>query len=225
LLFLGDKKMSKSDGNFFAIEDVTQQFRPEVIRFFLLQAHFRSQIDYSEERLQEAAAAFERLTRGVRRLHEKLSAAVDPVPEGLISSQGEILSRALREHRQRFFAAMDDDFNSGGAIGALFGLIRDLNQYLTTAPAEVQDRSVLEDAYQLLADGDTILGLFPGGLDQFSVGMEGVIPEQVMALVREREEARRQKDWSRADSLREELTRLGYSLEDNPDGTRVSRNQ
>jgi len=223
LLFLGDKKMSKSDGNFFAVEDVTRQFRPEVIRFFLLQAHFRSQIDYSEERLQEAAAAYERLTRGVRRLLERLAANVAPVPSGLISSEGEVLARAVREHRLRFFAAMDDDFNSGGALGVLFGLVRDVNHYLTTTGAGVVDREVLESARQLLDDGDTILGLFPRGMESLAEDSQVVIPGNVMAIVQEREEARQQRDWARADRLRDELTQLGYSLEDGPDGTRVSR--
>jgi cysteinyl-tRNA synthetase len=223
LLFLGDKKMSKSDGNFFAIDDVTQVFKPELIRFFLLNAHFRSQIDYSEERLREAEAAYERLGRGVKRLLERLALDVEPVPAGLVSSQGEILAKAVREHKRRFFAAMDDDYNSGGAIGVLFGLVRDLNQYYATAPAGVLDKPLLEEARQLLQDSDTILGLFPGGLAAAGGGTESAVPAEVLALAEERDQARLVKDWARADSLRDEIQDLGYILEDGPAGFRIQR--
>jgi len=225
LLFLGDKKMSKSDGNFFAIDDVTEIYPPEVIRFFLLNAHFRSQIDYSEERLQEAATAYDRLGRGVQRLLERLASETPPVPEGLISSQGEILAKAVREHKRRFFAAMDDDFNSGGAIGSLFGLIRDLNQYYATTPDTVRDQALLEDARKLLVEGDTILGLFPDGLDSAGGGPKAAIPEEVLVLVREREEARRAKDWVRADELRDQIQNRGYILEDGPEGSQIRQNR
>jgi len=220
LLFLGDKKMSKSDGNFFAIDDVTEIFPPEVIRFFLLNAHFRSQLDYSEERLREAEASYQRLRRGVSRLLEKLDSEAEPVPEGLISSQGKQLAKAVQEHKQRFFAAMDDDFNSGGAIGVLFGLIRDCNQYLATAPAELLDRQPLQEALALLADANEILGLLPAGLESVRE-TAAEIPAEVGDLVKQREEARAAKDWARADALRDEILRLGYTLEDGPSGTKV----
>ncbi len=222
LLYLGDKKMSKSDGNFFAIDDVLRDVRPEVLRFFLLNAHFRSQIDYNRERLDEAAAAYDRLARGAGRLLEALASSVPPVPEGLISTAGEILAKAVREHERRFFAAMDDDFNSGGAIGALFGLIRDLNQYHATAGEKVLDRGVLEQARGLLETADAILGLFPGGLAACAAPGGGV-PEEVQALATRRDEARRSRDWARADALRAEIQARGYLVEDGPAGSVVRR--
>jgi cysteinyl-tRNA synthetase len=221
LLYLGEKKMSKSDGNFFAIDDVVETFAPEVLRFFLLNAHFRSQLDYSEERLQESATAYERLGRGIGRLLERLADEVEPVPDGLTSAPGEILAKAVREHHRRFFAAMDDDFNSGGAIGELFGLVRDLNQYFATVPAAVVDREPLLAARELLSDANRILNLFPAGLDACAEGREAALPAEVTELVAEREEARQQQDWARADELRDAIQALGFVLEDGPQGTKV----
>jgi cysteinyl-tRNA synthetase len=221
LLFLGDKKMSKSDGNFFSIDDVTREYPPEVIRFFLLGAHFRSQLDYSAERLAEAAAAYRRLRRGVARLLEMLEDDRPPVPEGLVSEPGEILSRAVRDHRDRFFAAMDDDFNSGGAIGVLFALVRDLNQYAAAAGEKVRDAAVLADARELLATADGILGLFPDGLEGCRREAAEEAPAEVLALAAERADARARRDWARADELRDAIQQRGWILEDGPDGTKV----
>jgi cysteinyl-tRNA synthetase len=221
LLYLGDKKMSKSDGNFFAIDDVCAQFRPEVLRFFLLNAHFRSQIDYSEERLAEAEAAITRLRRGIARLLERLDSSAEPVPEGLVSTDGEVLGKALREHERRFFAAMDDDFNSGGAIGELFGLVRDLNQYFAAAGDKVLDREPLLGALRIFQDADAILGLFPGGVEACRRDFAGDVPADIQAMVREREQARIAKEWARADALRDAIQARGFTLEDGAEGTRV----
>jgi len=221
LLFLGDKKMSKSDGNFFAIDDVLGEIRPEVLRFFLLNAHFRSQIDYSRERLDEAAAAYERLVRGAGRLLEALGGTATPVPPGLISTAGEVLAKAIREHERRFFAAMDDDFNSGGAIGALFGLVRDLNQYHATAGEGVLDKAVLEQAKALFETADGILGLFPGGVAGCAAAPG--VPDEVRDLVSRREAARQARDWKQADALRAEIRERGFLVEDTPAGSVVRR--
>lgn len=221
LLYLGDKKMSKSDGNFFAMEDVLEVFPPEVIRFFLLNAHFRSQIDYSEERLREAGAAFDRLRRGAARLMRRLESPAEPVPAGLVSPQGEVLGKAVAEHRRRFFAAMDDDFNSAGAIGALFGLVKDLNQYLAEAGPGMVDSAPLEAAREFFALGVDLLGLYGGGLEALAASAGGEIPREILDLAAERDAARKERDWARADSLRDEIKSRGYIVEDGPEGTQV----
>ncbi len=219
LLFLGDKKMSKSDGNFFAMGDVLALFPAEVIRFFLLNAHFRSQIDYGEDRLREAGVAYDRLRRGVRRLAERRASGVPPVPEGLLSGPGEALSRAVREHRRRFFAAMDDDFNSAGAIGVLFGLVRDLNQYDAAAGPELLDGGPLDEAWALFEDADRILGLHREGLAGLVAVAAPVVPQEVLDLVAERVAARARRDWAAADALRGRIADLGFSVEDGPGGS------
>jgi cysteinyl-tRNA synthetase len=232
LLLLDDRKMSKSDGNFFLIEDVLDSFPPEVVRFFLLNAHFRSQIAYDEERLQEAAAAHARLRRGVVDLLRACRQAatvpdddgppvrMQPVPQGLISAAGEILLRSVREHERDLFGALDDDFNSGGAIGVLFSLLRDVHQYLSVTGGAYLDLRPLEAARDLCAVADGILGLFPGGLERLG---EEKVPTEVSELAAERDEARRARDWPRADQLREMIRARGFEVTDTPDGPRLAR--
>lgn len=222
LLYLGGSKMSKSDGNFFAMADVLAKVRPEIVRFFLLNAHFRSHLDYSEERLQETAAAYDRLARGVGRLLAALAADVAPVPAGLVSAQGEILAKQVRDHRRRFFAALDDDFNSGGAIGELFALVRDLNQYHAAAGETVRDEAILAQARVLLQEADRILGLFPGGLASCLEEMDEA-PAEIRRLAVEREAARRDRDWAQADTLRAQIQAQGWLVEDGPQGSVLRR--
>jgi cysteinyl-tRNA synthetase len=220
LLYLGDKKMSKSDGNFFAMGDVLEKFSAETIRFFLLNAHFRSQIDYGDDRLKEAEAAYERLRRGAIRLAELRNSETDSVPAGLLSEPGDGLRKAVREHRRRFFAAMDDDFNSAGAIGALFGLVKDVNQYAAAAGETLRDAEPLNEAWSLMSEGVTVLGLHPGGIEGFTA-VETVVPPEILALAARRDAARAAKDWAAADALRDEIQAHGFVMEDGAGGTIV----
>jgi cysteinyl-tRNA synthetase len=224
LLYLGDKKMSKSDGNFFAMGDVLEKFDPEVIRFFLLNAHFRSQLDYGDDRLQEAEAALGRLRRGARRLVKVMDSGIKPVPDGLVSEPGEVLRKAVREQHRRFFQAMDDDFNSGGALGALFGLVKELNQYFSIADDKVLDQSVLEEAQTLFKTGVEILGLYEGGFPEFAADDASDIPAEILELARNRDKARSRKAWAEADGLRDEIEGQGYRIEDSAQGTIVRKN-
>jgi cysteinyl-tRNA synthetase len=220
LLNLGGRKMSKSDGNVFDLAALFARVPPEAVRFFLLSAHFRSQLEYGDERIAEAAAAHGRLVRVVRRL---LAALADPgarpVPLGLVSLAGEHLARAVAEGQERFFAALDDDFNTGGAIGALFGVVRELNQYFAATSERGLDTGALAGAREFLVAADAILGLFPGGLAPFA--SSSVLSPAVAELVEARERARRDRDWGRADVVRQEIRQLGFDVLDTPDGPRL----
>jgi cysteinyl-tRNA synthetase len=216
--------MSKSDGNFFAMGDVLAKFPAEVIRFFLLNAHFRSQLDFSEDRLREAAAGFARLQRGTQRLLAILAddsaGDLGPLPDGLVSLPGAALAEAVAGRRRRFFAAMDDDFNSGGAIGELFGLVRDLNQYLAATAGRGLDPGPLQGARDLLAEADQVLGLFTGGLDALAPpALEP--PAELVDLLTQREEARTGRDWAAADELRDRIQDHGWRVVDTPQGPRL----
>jgi len=221
LLYLGKSKMSKSDGNFLAMDDLLARYPAEVLRFFLMNAHFRSQLDFGEDRLREAAAGYGRLHRGARRLAAVLAAIEAgrdrPLPTGLVSTAGSALAEATETRRRRFFAAMDDDFNSGAAIGELFGQIRDLNQYLAETGGRGLDAAPLGAVRGCLAEADGVLGIFPQGLDALAAESEPIPPE-VTALVAEREEARRRRDWPAADALRRQLRDRGWDVVDTPAG-------
>jgi cysteinyl-tRNA synthetase len=224
LIYLGNSKMSKSDGNFLAMDALLARYPAEVLRFFLISAHFRSHLVFGEERLQEAAAGYERLRRGARRLAAALADLDDPgarpVPAGLISVPGGELAAAVAGRRRRFHAGMDDDFNSGAAVGELFGLVRDLNHYLAATGGWGLDAAPLRAAADLLADADAILGLFPGGVAALA---DASPPQTVRRLAREREQARLRRDFAAADALREEIRAAGWEVADTRRGSRLSR--
>jgi len=221
LLYLGKSKMSKSDGNFLGMDALLARFSAAVLRFFLLNCHFRSQLDFSEERLRETAAGYERLQRGGARLLRAAAAAAHTpgvVPSGLVSAPGARLAQAAEARRRGFFASLDDDFNSGGAIGELFGLVRDVNLYLAETGERGLDPAPLAAACGLLKDADMILGLFPGGFDALADARPAV-PEAVADLMRRREDARARADWAEADALRDRITDLGWKVADGPHGS------
>jgi cysteinyl-tRNA synthetase len=205
---LGGEKMSKSTGNLFFIEDVAAQVDPEVVRFYLLSTHYRSPIDFTMERLREAAVAYQRLRLPLER------AGVWSAPALGVESRraGGALGDAVAEARRLFAESMDDDFNTAKAIGHLFDLAREANR----AMDEAGEGEARLGALALFELGE-VLGLFwkaPAG--------ERWEPE-VLALVEAREAARRSKEWGKADELRGSLLALGVLIEDGPRGPRLRR--
>ncbi len=196
-----DEKMSKSLGNFFTIREVLKKYHPEVVRYFLLSSHYRSPINYSEENLIEAKGGLERFYTALRPF-----ADVQPVAlEALKSS----------DYYQRFVTAMDDDFNTREALAAMYDLVRDINTQAKTDEAR---------ARQLVAELKTMAGIF-GILDAdpeafLQGGGEGDLDaEQIEALIVERADAKKNRDFARADQIREELLAQGVVLEDSREGT------
>jgi cysteinyl-tRNA synthetase len=228
LLYLGKSKMSKSDGNFLALDALLERHPAEVLRFFLLNAHFRSQLDFSEERLREAASGYDRLRRGTQNLVAALAAAESGssprVVQGLVSLPGAALADAATQRRHRFFASMDDDFNSGAAMGELFGLVKDVNQYLAASGGRGLDPDALRQARNLLADADRILGIFPRGLAGLDADVKAP-PTEVQELAGQRQRARERQDWAAADDLRERIRAEGWEVEDTPQGPRLTRDR
>jgi cysteinyl-tRNA synthetase len=225
LVVLGNRKMSKSDGNFMDMQTLLERYPAAVLRFFLLNAHFRSQLEFSEDRLREAAAGYARLERGTRQLSTLLAgferSAGKPVPPGLVSGPGHQLVEAVARRRRRFFTFMDDDFNSGAAIGELFALVRDINLYLVDTGGDGIDRQPLLAARDLLAEADGILGIFPDG-PAFLEFEAAQPPAEIIALCRRREQARQRGDWDEADALRDRISKSGWELLDTPGGYRIA---
>jgi cysteinyl-tRNA synthetase len=218
LLNLRGQKMSKSTGHFFAMEDVLREFDGQVVRFYLLSTHFRSQMEYSRERLENARKAFERLTNACRSIDE-LRTRLGEGPS-VTTPAGRQLQDAAESARVNFLAAMDDDFNSAGAIGYLFDLIRTYNVLLDEhAEAVSRSREGLEAAWSALDLFDRVLGLFRDGLPR----ADEEVPAEVMAMVEERINAKKTKDFQRADDLRNRILAAGYLIEDTAAGTRVRK--
>jgi len=218
LLNLKGEKMSKSTGHFFAMEDVLEEFDGEVVRFYLLSTHFRSQCEFSRSRLEEAKRGYERLKTACVSISESLRALGD-LP-GVSSPAGKELSSAVERAREGFFAAMDDDFNSAGAIGQIFDLIRTYNKLLDEKGAFLKpDREALAGLKAAIEEFDSILGLFPDG---FPSAMAEV-PAEIVKMVEDRDKARKDKDFAKADELRARIEEMGYLVEDTPQGARVKK--
>jgi cysteinyl-tRNA synthetase len=196
-----EEKMSKSLGNFFTIREVLKKYDPEVVRFFILNSHYRSPLNYSDKHLDEARAALTTLYTALRGLDLK---------EGSGES----------EFESRFNAAMDDDFNTPEAIAVLFELAREVNRLRGSDHAQASQLGAQ------LKKQAAVLGLLEREADAFLQGGqggaesgEGLSADDIEALIAQRLEARANKDWAESDRIRDELAEQGIVLEDGAGGT------
>ena len=215
---VNEEKMSKSLGNFFLVIDILAHFRPEVLRFFIISTHYRSPLDFSDERLQEAGRSLERLKTAAATLRQlkKLPAA------NADNEAAQALSRAAVQAMAEFKAAMDDDFNTALAIGTMFGLAKEINIYhskvtggnLPVAAAALEQAA---GAYEQMAD---ILGILQADSAADQEGNDELVNELMEIIIGIRQEARKNKNWATADQIRDKLSAAGIVLEDSPQGVR-----
>lgn len=200
------QKMSKSLGNFFTLRDVLQQYPAEVVRYFLVSSHHRSPINYSQENLQAAQSALQRLYTSLRGLVSKAPSAF--VPEQFTG-----------EYLEKFQMAMDDDFNTPDALAVLFVLAREINRLRESDSQQAQH---LAEYLQYLA---SILGILQQDPEQFlKLGAPDTTDaDKINHLITARNAARAAKNWQEADKIRDELLNLGISLEDTANGTEWRR--
>jgi cysteinyl-tRNA synthetase len=196
---MGREKMSKSLGNTLSIRDLVTRHDPAALRLFLLGTHYRSPLEWSEARVEDSARALERLWRPID------DAAKYAGSEPGASSAREPLVRELLPFRQRFIDAMDDDFNTPEALAAL----HDFSRALRSEAVGVKAAARGADELRSLAGALGLEGPRRGELDE----------QRVSRLIQERSEARRQRDFRRADEIRTEIEGLGAVLEDKPTGT------
>jgi cysteinyl-tRNA synthetase len=210
LVNLDGEKMSKSTKHFFLIEDVIKDVEPEVIRFYLQSTQYRSPIEWNDVRLREAGGAYERLREALAKAESA------PGADGAPAVQGSTLLAEIADLEKEFQESLDDDFNAAKAQGHLFEMAKSINRVADSAQASAVDRAALPEAGRTLRRLGELIGLFWG-----SRTPELEAPEAVQSLVRQRDEARMQKEWRRADELRDEILALGYVLEDSKGGTRA----
>ncbi len=213
------EKMSKSLGNFFLVREILEKFPPSVVRFFLLNTHYRSPLDFDDTRLAVAGRALDRLRVSARLLEEGLENG----RERAAGAEEEALLSELERFKDAFIRAMDDDFNTAQAIGVFFDLAHRVNGYLHRSQPPV--RAALAAARELYRDFNRVLGLFPvdeqTGRFVFEEPCFGGKAEQLLELlIAVRQEARQRKDWTTADRIRAGLRELGIVLEDTPEGVR-----
>lgn len=216
---VNQEKMSKSLGNFFTIRDILQQYDPEVVRFFILSAHYRSPIDFSEQNLKEAR-------HGLSRFYEGLHAAAQVLKQCAIDSG--ITTTAGEELKERFRTAMDDDFNSAQAIGFLFDGVRNMNRLMSEKKFRKNADKVaaVNALYHTLQELGGVLGLFgaepESWLERQKMGALAdmdISAEEIEEKIAQRLQARQEKDFARSDSIRDELEARGILLLDSAEGT------
>lgn len=224
------EKMSKSLGNFFTIKEIFEKsprfpegIIAEVIRFYLLSTHYRSPVDFSDQSLKTAKSGLDHFYE----LLHKLEELGPTVGEALPSRENVAAGSEWDRFREAFEAAMEDDFNTARAIGALQEFRAEINTRMSTSGAPS-----LRAAQALLRSLGGLLGLFRIPPSQWShqpwekgLSTEAAFDEAtIQSFIREREEARRKKDWKKSDEIRDRLARAGIVVEDRPDGTtRVKR--
>ncbi len=202
-LIVDGKKMSKSEGNFYTLRDLLERgHSARAIRYLLLSAHYRKQLNFTIEGIEQASVAVGRLDDFRDRV------AREQVPEG----SHEPLRERIEAGRAQFHAALEDDLNSAGALGALFELLRDVNAAYDEGVVRTADAEALQEFLQVVED---VLGL---GRRE-----EVLLDEDVEKLIEEREAARKDKDFARSDAIRDELKARGILLEDSPTGVRWKR--
>jgi cysteinyl-tRNA synthetase len=212
---VNEEKMSKSLGNFFMVIDILKKFAPEVLRFFIVGTHYRSPLDFSDARLQEAASSLERL----RTATENLQALEQMVGTGPTAESTALLAKALKL-REQFMDAMRDDFNTALAISYMFALAKDINVYKSSVDAAKArpDGKLVATFASVMEEMCSIIGVLEKTAAPAETKVATKEEEQINLLIAKRQAARKAKNYAEADAIRDELTKMGIVLEDTPQG-------
>jgi cysteinyl-tRNA synthetase len=216
---VNQEKMSKSLGNFFTIRDILKQYDPEVVRFFILSAHYRSPIDFSDQNLKEAR-------HGLTRFYEGLLAAGEVLRQCEVDAS--IEAEEGKELRERFESAMDDDFNTAQAIGFLFDGVRNMNRLMSEKKFRKKKDKVaaVSALYHTLRELGGVLGIFTSEPASWlerqkmaALADMDISAEEIEEKIAQRLQARKDKDFARSDAIRDELEARGILLLDSAEGT------
>ncbi len=209
-----DEKMSKSKNNFFTVKEILEKYSGEVVRFFILQTHYRSPLDFSDERLKEAQTSLGRLAV-TQQYIEELSGK-----RGAANTAADLATKAAAL-LQAFDEAMEDDFNTALAISQMFALSKEINIYYqaVTTGNTVFDAAHFAKAVEAWADMAGVIGIF----EQKVAADDGLTEKLMDLIIRIRQDARKAKNWAVADQIRDALKDAGVVLEDTPNGVRWKR--
>ena len=203
---IDNEKMSKSKGNFFTVRDILAQYSGEVIRFFLLSGHYRNPINFSEALMEQAK-------NGLSRMQNSKSNLIHLINNGtqtMTVIEKEKFDK-LNEFRQKFIKAMDDDLNTADAITSIFELVTEINSSVKDGAS----KEFAEKALEILLELTKVLGLLEDN------NAENDIDKELQGFIDEREEARKLKNFARADEIRDILKAKGISLKDTPQGIQI----
>lgn len=202
-------KMSKSLGNFFTVRDVAEQYGYEPIRYLMISCQYRSPINYSFDAIAQCKASLERLYT----CRDNLDFALKNAKEEAGEKDAEIIA-LIDAKKTKFIDAMEDDLNTGEALGAVFELVRDIN---TNVNDGVQSNALVEHAIAVFDELMNVLGLL------YNRNASSSLDDEIEALIAQRNEARKSKNWAEADRIRDELKAQGIVLEDTPQGVKWHR--
>ena len=213
------EKMSKSLGNFLTIRDALERHHPQVLRMFLLSKHYRSPLDFSKKLTADMQSGLVRIYRTLQRMEEIIG------PPGEESGRGLENTLPGDPFVKDFIETMDDDLNTAGALGLIFEKVREINRLLDSSDGVYDEdiKNILKKDHSNLLMVSHVLGLLQESpesfFDQLLEKKIEVDEKEVERMVAERETARKEKDWTRADQIRDQLKEMGIVLEDRPDGT------
>lgn len=205
MLNVDNRKMSKSKGNFFLVRDLSEKFGYEPVRFMLLQAQYRAQLNYTVEVMEGAAASLTRL----KTCKKALEKAIGTAKAGTVPAE---IFEIAENRRKQFVAAMDDDLNTADGITAVFELVREINTVLLDESTSKESLETLKNVFDELTD---VLGIIYEKEDE--------IPEEILQLVEERKQARKNKDFALADSIRDQIAAKGYVVEETRQGVNIRK--
>ncbi|MDF2568872.1 MAG: cysS [Sporomusa sp.] len=219
---VNEEKMSKSLGNFFMVIDILEHFRPEILRYFILSTHYRSPLDFSDERLEEAGRSLERLKTARENLKH-----LESFPIGNVSEDSQLLVQAATSALAEFTAAMDDDFNTALAISTMFGLAKEINIYHSKVAGGKAglDTEAVTKAANIYSQMSDILGVQTEGYAAIKDDNAEMVNELMNIIIDIRQEARKKKDWATADQIRDKLAAVNIIIEDSPQGVRWKKRE
>lgn len=207
MITVDNRKMSKSEGNFFTVKEVSQEYSLEVLRFFLLSAHYRSPINFSREVMDHTKNGLERLYNGKKDLEYLL----DKTEVREISQDENQVLEKIDLYKENFIKAMEDDLNTADAIASIFELIKFTNTNLK----ETSNRNIVEKSYEVLMELSGVLGILSKA--------EELLDDEIIELIEKRTEARKNKDYKLSDEIRDLLKDKGILLEDTQEGVKWKR--
>lgn len=209
-LNIDGSKMSKSAGNFFTVRDIIAKYDPQVLRFFMLSAHYRTPLNFSDEIMAQAKNGYERIVTSASNLNFLLEKA-EAAGRTLTDDEKALIAQA-EEFEKKFCEAMDDDFNTADAISAIFELVK----FINSNASEDSSAEFIKSLRQELLTLTDICGLIVEKEDE-------ILDSDIEALIEERQAARKNKDFARADEIRDQLTGMGIILEDTREGVKWKR--
>lgn len=207
MLTIDNQKMSKSLGNFFTVRDIKKEFDLETLRFFLISAHYRNPINFSREIMEQLENALERLYNGKKNLEYLMKKGIDRP----LNQEDKAILKQIDIYKANFINSMEDDLNTADAIASLFDIIK----YSNTNFSESTPKYMIQYTYKTLMELSKVLGILSKE--------EEILEEEILKLIEERTQARKDKNYELADKIRNELKEKGILLEDTQEGVKWKR--